>query len=122
MHGDVSSSSSDWESGGNVRGRSDGGLAGRPGTKKGRDQETKELSLMSLRKELISLMMGEGSNSSQPSARSGISRKTGYKWMNVITKGRDGRSCRSIPATQKELGKDACEEAFSVDGGIEAAL
>jgi hypothetical protein len=92
-------------------GRSDGGLAGRPGTKKGRDQEIKELSLMSLRKELISLMMGEGLNSSQPSARFGISRKTGYTWMNRYR--RDGmvgladqsrrpkRSPRKTPARKR---------------------
>jgi len=42
----------------------------------------KELSLMSLRKELMSLVMGEGSNFSQLCTRLGISRKTGYKWLN----------------------------------------
>ena len=42
----------------------------------------KELSLMSLRKEFISLVLGEGSKFSQLCARFGISRKTGYKWLN----------------------------------------
>lgn len=42
----------------------------------------KELSLMSLRKEFISLVLGEGSKFSQLCARFGISRKTGYKWRN----------------------------------------
>jgi len=72
----------------------------------------KELSLMSLRKEFISLVRGEGSNFSQLCSRLGISRKTGYKWLNRCrSEGAAGLADRSRrPKTCPGKTADSMEE------------
>lgn len=72
----------------------------------------KEVSLMSLRKEFVSLAMGEGYNFSQLCDRFHISRKTGYKWVNrYLGEGESGLSNRSRrPTTSPAKTPEEIEE------------
>ena len=56
----------------------------------------KEVSLMSQREEFVAIAGKEGSNVSELCRRYGISRKTGYKWLNRYEReGREGLGDRS---------------------------
>lgn len=72
-----------------------------------------EVTLMSLRTEFVLLAIAEGSNISQLCHRFGISRKTGYKWIDRFRKegvaGLEDRSRR--PKTSPHITPRAVEEA-----------
>ena len=63
----------------------------------------KVASAMSQREEFIALAQSEGVNMSELCLRSGISRKTGYKWLRRSSKA-ESRVCmisRSVPITPR---------------------